>query len=67
MTDAATDDSQFQQEAERRRVPFLAELWAFMRHNKKWWLTPIILILLLVAVLVALGGSGAAPFLYPLF
>jgi hypothetical protein len=47
--------------------PLLAELWEFMRHNKRWWLTPIILVLIVVGLLVALGGSGAAPFLYPLF
>jgi hypothetical protein len=57
----------FAREAERRRVGFLAELWGFMRHSKKWWLTPIILVLLLVGALVAVGSSAAAPFLYPLF
>ena len=67
MTEATTDAERFEQEAQRRRAPFPAELWDFMRHNKKWWLTPIIVILVLVAVLVVLGGSGAAPFLYPLF
>lgn len=67
MTDAVRDTDDFEREAERRRTSFAAELWDFMRHNKKWWLTPIILILVLMAVLVVLGGSGAAPFLYPLF
>ena len=73
MTDdisrATTGDTtlDFAREAERRRAGFLAELWGFMRHSKMWWLTPIILVLLLVGVLVAVGGSAAAPFLYPLF
>jgi hypothetical protein len=67
VTDTTRNADEFEREAERRRTPFLAELWDFMRHNKKWWLTPIIVILILVAVLVVLGGSGAAPFLYPLF
>ena len=39
----------------------------FLLHNKKWWLTPIILVLLLVTVLIALSGSAAAPFIYTLF
>ena len=64
---ATTAGADFAREAEQPRAGFLAELWAFIRHNKKWWLTPIILMLLLVGVLVALGGSAAAPFLYPLF
>jgi Family of unknown function (DUF5989) len=67
MTDATTNADDFEREAEQRRSSFATELWDFMRHNKKWWLTPIILILVLLAVLVVLGGSGAAPFLYPLF
>ena len=45
----------------------LAELWSFMAHNKKWWLTPVIVLLLLLGVLVVLGTSGAAPFIYTLF
>jgi hypothetical protein len=44
-----------------------SEFLSFVLHNKKWWLTPIILILALVAALVVLGGSGVAPFIYSLF
>jgi hypothetical protein len=44
-----------------------AELWLFLRDNKKWWLLPILGILLLFGVLVLLSGSGAAPFIYTLF
>jgi hypothetical protein len=52
--------------AEKRRGP-VAEFLSFVLHNKKWWLTPIILVLALVAALVVLGGSGVAPFIYSLF
>lgn len=45
----------------------MSELWAFMADNKKWWLTPVVLLLLLLGVLVVLGGTGAAPFIYTLF
>ncbi|MFO0869364.1 MAG: DUF5989 family protein [Pirellulales bacterium] len=45
----------------------LADFWDFLRHNKKWWLTPILLALLLVAALVFLSASPLAPFIYPLF
>ena len=41
--------------------------WDFLKHNKKWWLTPIILVLLLFGVLLILGGTAAAPFIYTLF
>lgn len=45
----------------------VAEFVHFLRHNKKWWLTPIIVLLLLAGLLVVLGGTGAAPFIYTLF
>ena len=49
------------------QLPFLAELWQFMRDNKKWWLGPIVLVLLLLGGLIALSGTVAAPFVYTLF
>ena len=45
----------------------LAELVSFLKHNKKWWLTPIIVALLLMGILIALSGSAVAPFIYTLF
>ena len=46
----------------------LAELWAYMRARKKFWLAPVILVLLLVGALIVLTeGSAFAPFIYTLF
>ena len=59
--------SSFEQEAERESVGLLAEYRDFLLHNKKWWLIPIIVALLLVGVLVILGSTAAAPFIYTLF
>jgi hypothetical protein len=53
--------------AAQRRSGVIGELWAFMRVNKKWWLTPIVVALLLLGVLIVLGGSAAAPFIYTIF
>jgi hypothetical protein len=47
---------------------FVAELWAFMRERKKFWLAPIIVVLVLLGSLVVLTqGSAVAPFIYTLF
>ena len=54
-------------EAERRPHGLLRELGDFLLYNKKWWLIPIILVLLLVGLLIVLGGTAAAPFIYTLF
>jgi hypothetical protein len=46
----------------------VAELWAYMRARKKWWLAPIIVVLLLVGLLLVFAqGSALAPFIYTVF
>lgn len=50
------------------KLAVLAEFVAFLRHNKKYWLLPIVAVLLLAGfVLVASQGSAIAPFIYALF
>ena len=57
----------FSREAEAGRTGLVREFWDFLRHNKKWWLAPIVVILLLFGLLIILAGTGAAPFIYTLF
>ena len=45
----------------------LHEYWSFLRHNKKWWLLPILFVLMLFGALLLFSGSAAAPFIYTLF
>jgi hypothetical protein len=60
-------DSEFEKLSAERPAGILREFWDFMRHHKKFWLTPVLLMLLVLGVLVVLGGTGAAPFIYTLF
>jgi hypothetical protein len=60
-------DLDFAKAAAGKQGSFAGEFWYFLRNNKKWWLTPIIVILSFVAVLVILGSSAAAPYIYTLF
>ncbi|MHC4176359.1 MAG: DUF5989 family protein, partial [Planctomycetota bacterium] len=39
---------EFEQQADQPQIGLLAEFVYFLLHNKKWWLTPIILVLLAV-------------------
>jgi hypothetical protein len=57
----------FARQAAKPASGFFSEFWYFIRYNKKWWLTPVIVLLLLLGLLVVLGSSGAAPFIYTLF
>jgi hypothetical protein len=71
MTSPAPSDhdnrNTFAEQARQQRPGLVAELVDFLRNNKKWWLTPIILVLLLVGALIMLSGTAAAPFIYTLF
>ena len=46
---------------------FFRDLTMFLKENKKWWLVPMVIGMLLMGVLIVLGGSAAAPFIYTLF
>jgi hypothetical protein len=66
MTDPKPDqrDNEFLQAAGQEDRGLIAEFWAFMAENKMWWLTPILIVFLLLGVLLVLGATGIAPFLY---
>jgi len=50
------------------KLSILSEFWEYLKHRKKWWLTPIIIFLALFSVLIVLTeGSAIAPFIYTLF
>jgi hypothetical protein len=44
------------------------EFFAFIRHEKKWWMIPLIVVLLAIGALILFASSSPlAPFIYPLF
>jgi hypothetical protein len=50
------------------KLAIMWEFWAFLKHRKKWWLGPIVVILVLLGALLVLTESSAvAPFIYTLF
>ena len=50
-------------------MDFLAELWRFIRIQKKFWLLPIVFMMVVFGGLVLLTTSGSvvAPFIYTIF
>ena len=49
-------------------LEFLADLWAFMRVRKKFWMLPILIMMALFGGLIILTqGSAVAPFIYTIF
>lgn len=61
------ESSDFSQQAEQQSAGLVSEFIAFLAYNKKWWLTPIVIVLLLVGLLIFLSGTAVAPFIYPIF
>ena len=49
-------------------MSFFAELWAFMRHRKKYWMIPILVMMVIFGGLIVLvQGTAVAPFIYTIF
>jgi len=58
---------EFDKLARQERTSLLGEFWLFLKHNKKWWLLPIVIVVLLMGLLVMLTSTGVGPFIYTLF
>ncbi|MBL9079291.1 MAG: hypothetical protein JNL08_17450 [Planctomycetes bacterium] len=65
--DGKEKKDEFLQAATEQERGLVAEFWAFMAENKMWWLTPILVVFGLLGVLLILGATGIAPFIYTLF
>ena len=63
-TEAKTE---FEQAGEEKPLSLVQEFGMFIIENKAWWMIPIVTVLGLVGLLVLLGSTGAAPFIYTLF
>ena len=61
------DSTRFERLAQEKRSSLAVEFWYFLKHNKKWWLLPIVGVLLLLGLVVLLAGTSAAPFIYTIF
>ena len=64
---SAKEKSSFAEAGKAKQASLLSECFAMMSQNKKYWLAPLIIILLVFGLLITLGSSVAAPFIYTLF
>ncbi len=67
MADPNARKDDFAAQAGGGRESLVGEFTAFLKENKKWWLAPILIAILGLGLLVLLGGTAAAPFIYTLF
>jgi len=64
---SAEKPSEFEQAGEEKPPTLLQEFSQFIVENKAWWMVPILSVLALLGLLLVLGSTGAAPFIYTLF
>lgn len=64
---SAKKRNEFEEVASQKQAGIVGEFIQFLKHNKKFWLIPLLLMLLLLGALILLGGTAAAPFIYTLF
>lgn len=57
----------FESASQARQSGLIHEVWSMLKANKKFWLLPIIIALVIFGLLIMLGGTAAAPFIYTLF
>lgn len=48
-------------------ISFLAELWAYLRTRKKYWLVPALIVMTVLGALIVLSQGAIGPFMYTLF
>jgi hypothetical protein len=59
--------SRFAEEIGKKPPGMLREMWGLIRHNKKWWLTPVIAVAILLGAFMLLFGTPLSPLIYTLF
>ena len=67
MNETDNQADEFRRAAVQPRPGLVREFWEFLKHNKKWWLMPILIVILLIGLLVVLAGSGVGTFMYTVF
>ncbi|NQU43631.1 hypothetical protein HQ520_10115 [bacterium] len=72
MAEQSVQNDNEQQKTEAPRPPakrrgLAGEFMEYLMENKKWWMIPIIITFLLLALILVLGSTTVAPFIYTIF
>ena len=67
VPDDVSQKNEFEKLGEEEQLSLIQEFYYFVTENKKWWLIPILGVFAVVGLLLVLGSTGAAPFIYTIF
>jgi hypothetical protein len=59
--------NRFESASQEKESSLAGEFMLMLKQNKKYWMIPLLLILLAFGLLLLLGGTSIAPFIYTLF
>jgi hypothetical protein len=59
--------NEFEKAGADQNIGIVREFMLMLKQNKKYWMIPLIAVLLGFGLLIVLGGTAAAPFIYTLF
>ena len=62
-----TREKSFREATQESQKGLIGEFWGFMSENAKWWLIPFLVVFGLLGIVLVLGSTGAAPFIYTMF
>jgi hypothetical protein len=62
-----SDSKSFEQAGAERDSSLFGEFLEYLKDNRKFWLVPLLVVLFGMGLLIVLGGTAAAPFIYTLF
>lgn len=61
------DQNEFERARDQAQPSLAREFVQMLKHNKKYWLIPLIAGLLVFGLILILGSTAVAPFIYTLF
>jgi Family of unknown function (DUF5989) len=64
---ASPEAASFREAGEKKELTLGQEVVQMLRYNKKYWMIPLVVILLIFGVVLILGSTSIAPFIYTLF
>jgi hypothetical protein len=67
MASEPPEKPSFEELSQAPEPSVVAEFLDFLKHNKKWWLLPILLMMAAFGLLMAFASTSVAPFIYTLF
>lgn len=67
VTHSEHNDDDFLAEVRSGQPTFVRELLEFLLKNKRWWLTPMVIVLLILGLMITATNTAIGPAFYLLF